>query len=182
MIILDHYIFNIDTAMLKQMTNENGEYYTIVVEKNHVFRVNIPMQKLIEFNYNYYGLSYRGARDGSRALLGKIQKCPISIYLSQNIIWLPSDSLKSPTLHWFALHCIRIYEPFGDFETEVILTSGLKIYIPIRSKDFEKSYNKALVLKAKMEQRINYLPPLIAEQFEEYVIEEDKIGDIDLYE
>lgn len=178
MLILDHYIFNIDTAMLQQRTNENGEYYTIVVEKNYVFHVNMPMQKLLDINLRYYGSSYRGARDGSRAILGNIQIYPIAISMLEKVIWLPSESIKSPNRVWFALHCIHYPElkPCGD-QTSITLTSGLQFTIPVQHKNFIKPYNNALLLKAKMDQRIHHMPQLIADRFEEY-----KIEDIDLYE
>ena len=179
MLILDHYIFNVETAMLQQHTNENGEYYTIVVEKNVAFQVNMPMQKLLDINLRYYGSSYRGARDGSRAILGNIQLYPIVISMIKKVIWLPSESAKSKSRVWLALHYIHYPEtgPCGDTHTIVTLTSGLQFTIPVNYKNFTKIYNSALLLNAKINQRIYHTPQLIAERFIEY-----KIEDIDLYE
>ncbi|MEO4054191.1 competence protein ComK [Solibacillus sp. CAU 1738] len=175
MLILDHYIFNTNTAMLGQMTNEYGEYFTVIVENKRIYRVNMPMQKLIEINLNYYGSSFRGARDGSRAILGNIHMYPIAINIAKNIIWFPSESMKNPSLRWFALDCILTFGRSGDNETEVTLTSGLKFVIPVKHKEFLKRYNHAHLLKSKMEQRTTHMSQFIAERFIEYKVKDDEI-------
>ncbi|WPK12385.1 competence protein ComK [Lysinibacillus louembei] len=166
--LLENYIFTIETVMLAEGTNEYGEFYSIVVEKQRVLYVAMSKQKLLEYNLNHFGSSYRGARDGSRAILGNVHVYPIAINPAQNIYWFPTESITSPSSVWIALHCLTHYEDAKNGCTRFILTNGRSYFVPVRYKAFRKRVDQALLLKAKMEQRTQHMSSTVLERLSEY--------------
>ena len=92
--------------------DENGNPMTIIMESNYTFEELSSSTELVDYSLKYFGLSLRGARDGSRAVLGNITKYPVLMCERLDLYWFPS---KSPRLHeciWFALHHVRSYTAF----------------------------------------------------------------------
>ncbi|WP_107840330.1 competence protein ComK [Metasolibacillus meyeri] len=166
--LLENYIFTTETAMLIERTNEYGEFYSIVIEKHRNLHVAMSKQKLLEYNLKHFGSSYRGARDGSRAVLGNIHMYPIAINPAQNIYWFPSESITSPKSIWIALHCVIYFEDSGNGRTKVILTNGKSYFVPVYYKAFTKRIDHAHLLRAKMEQRTQHMSSIILERLSEY--------------
>ncbi|WP_042471155.1 competence protein ComK [Bacillus ndiopicus] len=174
--VLKNYIFTTETAMLAEGTNEFGEYFSIVIEKDCILYVAMSKQKLVEYNLKHFGSSYRGARDGSRAVLGNVHMYPIAINPAQNIYWFPSESITSPSSVWIALHCLSHFEDDGNRRTKIILTNGRSFIVPVCFKAFTKRVDHAHLLRAKMEQRAQHMSSIVLERLSEYETIDLKAG------
>ncbi|KYG91198.1 competence protein ComK [Metasolibacillus sp. FSL H7-0170] len=178
--LLKNYIFTTETAMLYEATNEFAEPFSIVIEKHRVVYVAMSKQKLLEYNLKHFGSSYRGARDGSRAVLGNVHMYPIAVNPAQNIYWFPSESITSSSSIWIALHCLCHYEDAGNERTKIILTNGRSYFVPVYYKAFKKRVDHAHLLKSKMEQRAQHMALLILERLSEYETIDLKTGNLPL--
>lgn len=168
MSILRNYIFTAETAMVKEEINEYGQCISIVFEKNRTIQVAMSKQKLIEYNLKHFGHSYRGAKDGSKAILGNINMYPIAINAAQDIFFFPSDTITAKSSVWIALHCLVHYEEYKERETKIYLTNGRSYIVPVSYKMFTKRVDSAHVLKSKMEQRARHMESYVVESAAAY--------------
>ena len=65
---------NSETMMYMPVYDSFGNLCTQVYEKNNEYISTLPPTKLLDFNLRYFGSSLRGAFDGSKMILGKLNK------------------------------------------------------------------------------------------------------------
>ena len=60
---------------------------SMIYEEESEYVVDIPANKIINYNCNFYGSSYIGRCEGTKSLIGIKSKIPIIIEESRNIIF-----------------------------------------------------------------------------------------------
>ncbi|WP_341301673.1 competence protein ComK [Lysinibacillus sp. FSL H8-0500] len=134
-----------------------GNLCTRVIEKDNEYVSKLAPTKLIDFNLRYFGSSLRGAFDGSKMVLGKLNKNPIVIHERCNILWIPSKSPLQPQCSWFAVHHIDDYVAVDKKRTKIIFMNGMDITVEISVKALEYRIQRAFLLKYKLEKRTKHL-------------------------
>ena len=147
------YIVNVKTDVFIPFYNEFGELGTIVLERDSCKEVALSPYKLIDYNLRYYGSSMRGAKDGTKAIIGNVKLAPVMINETQGIYMVPSKSPRSEGCIWFNLDSYFKCEHDGMGGTYVILTNGNIIQVDVPKVTMERLFNQAYILRAKREKR-----------------------------
>lgn len=142
-----------NTIAYATVFNEVGERVTDVYTTNGVFRIDIEPIKLIDKLFKNYGSSYKGAREGSKYILGDIDMPPLVIGGSEGLYLFPTESPSSPTCIWFFLHHIVHHKAIEKKKTAVYVTGGLMLTAAISKSSFASRLMNATLLKVQMEGR-----------------------------
>ncbi|MFC5604781.1 competence protein ComK [Sporosarcina koreensis] len=140
-----------NTIAYVSVFNEVGELVTDVYTTNGVFRVDIAPVKLIDKVFKNHGSSYKGAREGSKYILGDIDMPPLVIGGADGLYLFPSEAPSSPTCIWFFLHHIVHYKAIEKKKTAVYLTGGLRLVAEISKSSYASRLTNAMLLKVRME-------------------------------
>ncbi|WP_249650674.1 competence protein ComK, partial [Lysinibacillus sp. D4A3_S15] len=95
--------------------------------------------------------------DGSKMILGKLNKNPIVVDERGNNLWFPSKSTLHPECIWFAVHHIEEYFSVDKTSTKVIFTNGQDIIVDVSVKTIEYRIQRAFLLKYRLERRTKHL-------------------------
>lgn len=134
-----------------------GNLCTRVIERDNEFISKLSPTKLMDYNLRYFGSSLRGAFDGSKMILGKLNKNPIVVHERSNIVWFPSKSYLRPECKWFAVHHIEDYLAVDKKNTRVIFMNGYETNVDLSVRAFESRIQRAFLLKYKLEKRMKQL-------------------------
>ncbi|WP_438316182.1 competence protein ComK [Sporosarcina sp. FA9] len=157
------YIMKRETMLFKPVRNERENLDTLAMESRGTVKVSMSPTDLIDQNLRYFGSSFNGASQGSRAILGNITMCPIVVNQMLDFYWFPTKSPTNPDCIWFALHHIERHESICKKTTRVFLSNGTNIDIKLSSYTFEKKIQRAYKLKYKVEERTRLNPIIINE-------------------
>lgn len=125
---------------------------------------------LIDFNFQYYGSSLRGAGDGAKMIIGKGRMYPVVVNEKLDLYWFPSKSPLREDCIWLALHHIKDYIDVGEKRTKIIFSNGSTITIDMSRTSFDNKVQRAYKLKGKLESRTRDTPLQVNESKEHYHI------------
>lgn len=134
-----------------------GNLCTRVIERDYQYISKLAPTKLMDYNLRYFGSSLRGAFDGSKMILGKLNKNPIVVHERSNIVWFPSKSPLHPECIWFAVQHIEDFQVVDKKNTKVYFMNGKDIIVDLSFRAFENRIQRAFLLKYKLEKRTNHL-------------------------
>lgn len=86
------------------------ENKTIIIETNKKLEINTPVDRIINYNCEYYGSSFQGRLQGTKNAIGMKYKLPIIIEESREIIFFPTNSYKNNNCSWLNLNNIEKYQ------------------------------------------------------------------------
>ena len=121
----------------------HGNLGTRVIERDREYISKLAPTKLMDYNLRYFGSSLRGAFDGSRMILGKLNKNPIVVHEQSNIVWFPSKSYLRRDCKWFAVHHIQDYLAIDKKNTKVIFMNGYETNVDLSVRSFENRIQRA---------------------------------------
>ncbi|MGG2053164.1 competence protein ComK [Lysinibacillus pakistanensis] len=150
-------IMRSETMLYMPVYDAFGNLCTRVIERDNQFISKLPPTKLMDFNLRYFGSSLRGAFDGSKMILGKLNKNPIIVHEQSNNVWFPSRSYRRPECMWFAVHHIEDYQALDKKNTKVFFMDGNVFDVDISVNVFEYRIQRAFLLKYKLENRTKHL-------------------------
>ncbi|MDM5246527.1 competence protein ComK [Lysinibacillus sp. G4S2] len=134
-----------------------GNLCTRVIERDYQYISKLSPTKLMDYNLRYFGSSLRGAFDGSKMILGKLNKNPIVVHEGSDIVWFPSKSPLHPECIWLAVHHIEDYQVVDKKSTKVVFMNGKDIIVDLSVRSFEYRIQRAFLLKDKLEKRTKHL-------------------------
>ncbi|MFD1926899.1 competence protein ComK [Sporosarcina siberiensis] len=147
------YVIKRETMYFNPKHDKHGYLYTHIVETDRVLKIALSPTELIDQNLRYFGSSFKGASQGSRAILGNVTMCPIVANEKLDFYWFPTKSPTSPNCIWFALHHIDRHESICKKKTKVFLSNGTTLDIELSAYSFERKIQRAYKLKYKIEER-----------------------------
>ncbi|MGE7945726.1 competence protein ComK [Lysinibacillus sp. NPDC093688] len=150
-------IMSSETMLYMPEYDALGNLCTRVIERDSEYISKLAPTKLMDYNLRYFGSSLRGAFDGSKMILGKLNKNPIVVHERSNIVWFPSKSFIRPECQWFAVHHIQDYQAMDKKNTKVIFMNGYEITVDLSFRSFEYRIQRAYLLKYKLEKRTKHL-------------------------
>lgn len=150
-------IMSSETMLYIPEYDAHGNLCTRVIERHYEYISKLAPTKLMDYNLRYFGSSLRGAFDGSKMILGKLNKNPIVVHERSNIVWFPSKSYLRPECKWFAVHHIKDYQAMEKKSTKVIFMNGYEINVDLSVRAFENRIQRAFLLKYKLEKRTKNL-------------------------
>ncbi|MFJ7732298.1 competence protein ComK [Lysinibacillus sp. NPDC097231] len=150
-------IMSTETMLYMPVYDAFGNLCTRVIERDCQYISRLAPTKLMDFNLRYFGSSLRGAFDGSKMILGKLNKNPIVVHEQCDIVWFPSKSPLHPACIWFAVHHIEDYQAVDKQRTILTFMNGKKIIVDVSVKALDYRIQSAFLLKYKMEKRTKHL-------------------------
>lgn len=145
---MDSYEINKDTCALVTINDQ----ITKVVENQDDYFINKSSYEVMEDSCAYYGSSCEGRIKGTKNILGSIYKVPIIIEETNDIIFFPTDSIKSQNCIWISLNQIEKFEKSGQY-TKVYFKNGKNLIIKMSVNSFEMQVLRANRLSAIINQR-----------------------------
>lgn len=143
--MLKEYEINESTQAIIPIDKEKSMVY----EDNVEYLVNMPSNKIINYNCNFYGSSYLGRCEGTKSLVGIKTKYPIIIEESRNIIFFPTSSTRGKQTNWISLNNIKkIIQQSKD--TVIEFKNGHKIHIDISYYILNNQFCRATMLQGKL--------------------------------
>ena len=145
---MDSYEINKNTCAVVSI-NDN---ITKVVEGSEDYYINKSSYEVMEDSCVYYGSSCDGRIKGTKNILGSVYKVPIVVEETNDIIFFPTDSLKSKNCIWISLNQIEKYEKKDQY-TKVYFKNGKELIIKMSINSFELQVLRANRLSAVINQR-----------------------------
>lgn len=146
--VLEKYLISPKTLAIVPIDRNKSKVY----EKDSVFIIDKPTQKIIEENCRYYGSSYDGRRQGTANLIGITHKPPILIEDEDNLIFFPTCSPRVKECGWIALNNV---EDYGSYDKNSIIkfNNNLRLQIPISGKVLNNQVLRSTRLESVIRKR-----------------------------
>jgi len=135
---MDSYEINKDTYAVISVNDD----VTKIMEKEDEYFINKSSYEVMEDSCAYYGSSCDGRIKGTKMILGSNYKVPIVVEEANDIIFFPTEAMKSPNCVWLSLNNIKSYEKCNGF-TKVIFNSGKEMIIKMSIASFEMQILRA---------------------------------------
>lgn len=127
---------------------------TKVVEEKQSILLNEMIANLIERNCYINGSTLEGRLKGSSYLLGSSYKPPIVINDSENIILIPTHSIRNKDCNWINLTTLLHYSPTDNNKVLIEFKNNKKIILNTSYNIFDKQVLRATRLESALKGRI----------------------------
>ncbi len=153
----DGHIITRATEAIIPVYNEFGHLHSVIYESMEKHFITMTPKKLIEENCRFYFSTFEGRMEAARELLNITQMVPICISERTKIYLFPTCSPRNEECMWLnPVHIKGIYPLLAD-QSEVILTGGEKITIPMHKEPLQARIQKTGHLFYCIEQRVHSL-------------------------
>lgn len=123
-----------------------------VIERNNEYIVDKNPFSIIEHSCRYFGSSYNGRFDGTKAILGFNYKSPIYIEETNEILFFPTESPKLSTCCWISYKNIdKIDEINGA--SKILFINGYELLLDISVYCLKNQYVRSMILQEIMRKR-----------------------------
>ena len=145
--------YEINDATLAILPDENGS--SIVLEDDYKYEVDNDPMRILDYSCKYFGSSYPGRKDGSRAILNSHYKLPILVEESQNLVFFPTISPDDENCVWISLNKVKRYAESEDGKngTYIEFKNGESIILDVSYKSFENQLLRASRLDSVLRNR-----------------------------
>ena len=146
---MENYEINDDTYAVIG-TNEGK---TKIIEKDKEYKIDNDAYQVMDDNCKYYGSSYKGRLEASKAILDCSYKLPIIIEETSNLIFFPIKSSLLDDCTWLNLDTIIKVEKCGS-QSKVIFSNGNYMLLDSSKLSLDNQIYRATKLSAIMKKRI----------------------------
>jgi len=129
-------------------------YSKIISVEEEILSPYKPLD-IIKKACKYYASSYKGRKEGTKALIGASHKAPIVIDPLQSIYFFPTASPNSPNCAWISHEHVNHYKATQDGQTEIIFRNKKTILFPVSLRTFEMQMFRTALLRTKVQQRLS---------------------------
>lgn len=137
------YYINNETLVIIPISSKT----TRIIEKNQEIIDNNSSMKIIDYNCKINGSSYIGRYESAKLLLEKKSKLPIIIEEKNDIIYIPTNSIRNDECCWISYNNIVNYYK-NDKKVTIVFENNKKVDLNISYNIFEKQINKVVKLLA----------------------------------
>jgi len=121
----DNYEVNSNTLVIIPIGNKKSRIY----EYGGDFIVKKSSLSIIEESCLFFGSSYEGRKEGTKALLNVDMKVPIIIEDSRNIIFFPTSSCIRESSIWISYQNLIKYNKFNDCLTDLYFKNHVHVRV-----------------------------------------------------
>ena len=147
---MNSYIVKCDTLALVPIS----KLETKVIEKYGSFKIKKNVMKILEESCEYYGCTYLGRKEATKNMIDIVNKIPIIIEESNNLIMFPIVSPRQTKCVWISLNQIKKYDSKNN-KTELYFMCNKKMTLNISYYSFNNQYLHATKLDSTLRKRIN---------------------------
>ncbi len=145
------YTVNENTVAFIPKNDGFGNVHTDILEVNHLIESHLNPIELVDMNLRYYGSSLKGAHEGARYILGRVNMCPVIMNLKHHLVWFPTDSPKKNDCVWLSLNHIKYYQKNPNKSTQIIFTNNSTFMLGVNFNKFKTRISNAYELKCRLE-------------------------------
>ena len=121
----DNYEVSSNTLVIIPIGNKKSRIY----EYGGDFIVKKSSLSIIEESCLFFGSSYEGRKEGTKALLNVDMKVPIIIEDSRNIIFFPTSSCIRESSIWISYQNLIKYNKFNDCLTDLYFKNHVHVRV-----------------------------------------------------
>lgn len=144
------YKINENTLAILPEKNKSKVY-----EGNYNFNYKEKVLELVDRNCCFNGSNLVGRQKGSSYLLGSNYKPPIIINEINNLILVPTHSVRNKECSWIMLHNLLTYKKISNEKTLIEFKNGKKIAIKCSFNKFDRQIIRATRLESILRGRNN---------------------------
>ncbi len=145
---MNNYEINENTmAVISINSNE-----TKVVEKDREYYINTSGYNIMDESCQYFGSSYQGRVDGSRAILNAKYKLPIVVEDTNNLIFFPTESPELESCSWLSLKDVLDVVEENN-ETFILFKNGVRISVNVSKFSLDNQILRASRLEYMLRSR-----------------------------
>ncbi len=124
-----------------------------VLEDKEEYIINSTPYEIMDHSCKYFGSSYEGRKEGTKAVLDINYKVPIIVENSKNIIFFPTNSPSASDCSWISLKNIKKIEEAEFNSTTILFNNDISILIPVSKRTIENQILRASRLDLIMRDR-----------------------------
>ena len=128
---------------------------SLVYEDDEKYIIEESPYKIMEDSCKYFGSTYKGRKESSKAILGADYKVPIIIEDTNNLIVFPTAAPKSDDCVWISLKRVKRIEKYDVYSTRIIFDNDREIIVPCSYRSLENQLSRASRLDVIMRKHLN---------------------------
>ena len=146
---INNYIVNVETLILIPVDNKK----TKVFEFDDEFIVNKGIMDIIKDSCLFFGSSYDGRREGTKALLKCSIKVPIILEDSRSLILFPTLSFKNENNIWVVYNNLIDYKKYDSYNTMFLFKNNNDIKVNVKFNIVDNQVFRCLKLESILRKR-----------------------------
>ena len=135
--------YEINEGTLAVMPDTNDSRKSKILEDRKEYIVDTKPYEVMDYSCKYFGSSYEGRKEGTKAVLDINYKVPIIVENSMNLIFFPTNSPNSDDCMWISLKNIKNIMDYDFNSTKIIFNNDVEITIPISKRTIENQIFRA---------------------------------------
>jgi competence protein ComK len=129
-----------------------SEYASRVIERSKEYIVDKNPFEIVAHSCEYFGSTYNGRFNGTKAILGFNYKSPIYIEEANDLLFFPTESPRTTTCCWIAYNnIVKIEEIKGS--SKVLFKNGYELFLDISVYCLKNQYVRSMILQEIMRKR-----------------------------
>lgn len=145
--------YEINEGTLAVMPDTNDSRKSKILEDRKEYIIDSKPYEVMDYSCKYFGSSYEGRKEGTKAVLDINYKVPIIVENSMNLIFFPTNSPDSADCIWISLKNIKAIKEDDFNSTRIIFNNDIEITIPISKRTIENQIFRASRLDLIMRNR-----------------------------
>ncbi len=146
--MLQNYEINTSTIAIIPLQNNHSR----IIEEDGEFEVNKTTTEIINHSCKYFGSSFIGRKEGTKALMGISYKAPIIVEETKNLIFFPTSSPRFDNCTWISLKHVNNYLK-NDRNSLVSFKNGETLELNISYGSLENQVLRATRLESILRHR-----------------------------
>jgi Genetic competence transcription factor len=147
--MLKNYEINNSTIAIEPIDNNTSR----VIEESNIFIVNKNTTEIVNHSCKFFGSSFLGRREGTKALTGISYKAPIIIEETKSIIFFPTSSPRFDKCYWISLNHINDYVSKTGTSTLLLFKNGQNLNVNVSYGSLENQVLRATRLESILRHR-----------------------------
>lgn len=128
--------------------------YSLVFEVHKTFLCPVPPKNIIQTSCKFYGVSYEGRVAGTKQIIGKINKAPLTIDSRHSIYFFPTKSPQNSSCMWVSNQHVEKFSPINSKTINITFLNKLEYEVPMSSNSFESQKMRTFMLRMELLKRI----------------------------
>jgi len=121
--------YEINEGTLAIISIDGG--HSKILEDKDSYVIDQKSFDILYHSCKYFGSSYAGRKEGSKAIIGANYKLPIIVEDERNIVFFPTTSPDDKECIWVAVNRIRDYYEEEYNVTNIVFDNGIEIKVSL---------------------------------------------------
>lgn len=134
--------------------NYGSKLYSKILEIDDEYISPLTPLQIIKEACGYFGVPYKGRKDGTKQMIGASRKIPIAISPPNSMYFFPTTSPDKPECIWVNYQHVNKYVKSAKDATLVLFSNNKSYEIPISRGSFNNQMAQTDTLRRTYSQRI----------------------------